>query len=108
MGMVYSYVKAWWGGICRPLQEFTTHYPWPLDELAGMVGSKHGRWIGRWLHGVPTKAMIYKVFVLIGGVLIGTGFVCISQYYRPITGLLIGTLGLLMFAIWGVSDEDVK
>lgn len=107
--MVRSYLTAFASGIARPLSGPPTAHGW-LDkfEIAGRLGSKHGRWIGRWLHGKPTRAMIYKIFVLWAGVLIGLGYVCNDQYYRPISGIMIGTIGLILFAIWGISEEDVR
>jgi hypothetical protein len=109
--MVRSYLTAFVYGIKFPFLNNTTVGMIPYEEghwIAHCFGSKHGRWIGRWLHGRPTRAMIYKIFVLIAGVMVGFGYVCNDQYYRPITGLLIGTLGLLMFALWGVSEDDVR
>lgn len=109
MGVVRSYLTAFAAGVARPLVGGAMAHGW-LDkfELFERLGSKHGRWVGRWLHGKPTRAMIYKIFVLVAGVLIGLGYVCNDQYYRPLSGLLIGTVGLMMFAIWGISDDDVR
>lgn len=108
MGVVRSYLTAFAGGVKDPRQRNSVacHF-WPKDA-ATVFGLKHGRWVGRWLHGIPTRAMIYKIFVLVAGVLIGLGYVCNDQYYRPLSGLLIGTVGLMMFAIWGISDDDVR
>jgi hypothetical protein len=103
MGMVRAYLMALWAGLWRPFD---------IPELsllpAVLLGTKHGRWVGRWLHGKPTRAMIYKIFVLVGGILVGFGYVCWDTYYRPITGIFIGTIGLLMFAVWGISEDDLK
>ena len=108
MGLVSSYLTAFVSGAKDPRQRNSVacHF-WPTD-VATVLGLKHGRWVGRWLHGIPTRAMVYKIFVLAAGVLIGFGYVCNDQYYRPISGILIGTVGLTMFAIWGISDDDVR
>jgi hypothetical protein len=106
--MVRSYLTAFAVGVKNPFQRNTLAAGFPTDDVALELGSKHGRWIGRWLHGKPTRAMIYKIFVLWAGVLLGLGYVCNDQYYRPISGIMIGTLGLIMFAIWGISEEDVR
>lgn len=109
MGMVSSYLTAFVEGVQNPLFGAPPAFGW-IDkfEVLSRLGSKHGRWVGRWLHGKPTRAMIYKIFVLFAGVLIGLGYVCNDQYYRPVSGLVIGTVGLMMFAIWGISDDDVR
>jgi hypothetical protein len=52
--------------------------------------------------------MIFKVFVMVGGLLVGTGYVCINQFYRPIAGLVIGTVGVVMLLFWGISDDDLR
>lgn len=108
MGMVYAYVTAWLAGLFHPLQERTVANVASLSELASHFGSKHGRWIGRWMHGKPTKAMIFKIFVLLSSMLMTLGFLNIDHYYRPITGLMIGSFGLLVFLFWGISDDDLK
>src|SRR5208337_2731607 len=107
--MFRSYLMAFYIGITRPFQSNTTVGAVPFEEscdFSWVLGNHHGRWIGRWLHGRPTRAMIFKLFVVFGGVAMGLGYVCIDQYYRPLTGLLIGTTGLLAFAIWGITGED--
>ena len=108
MGVVGTYLTAFVLGVKHPFQKNTLDGGFPPNEVFMELGSKHGRWVGRWLHGKPTRPMIYKIFVLVAGVLLGLGYVCNDQYYRPITGLLVGTLGLVMFALWGISEEDVR
>jgi hypothetical protein len=107
--MVRSYLTAFQLGVMNPFQRNAPTAGFQLTTDVFMeLGSKHGRWCGRWLHGKPTRAMIYKIFVLLAGVLLGLGYVCNDQYYRPITGILVGTVGLMMFAFWGISEEDVR
>lgn len=109
MGMVRSYLTSFAAGLHNPFAKSTLAGGFlPHTELAADLGSKHGRWLGRWLHGKPTQAMIYKIFVMFGGVLFGLGYVCIDQYYRPLTGLFIGTIGLMMFVLWGVTEDDLR
>jgi len=108
MGVVGTYLTAFALGVKNPFTRTPFAGGFPPTEVFADLGSKHGRWVGRWLHGKPTRAMIYKVFVLIAGVLLGLGYVCNDQYYRPLTGIMIGTIGLLMFAFWGIAEEDVR
>ncbi len=108
MGVVGSYLTAFTLGVKSPFQKSPLAAGFPPNDVAMDLGSKHGRWVGRWLHGKPTRPMIYKIFVLVAGMLISLGYVCNDQYYRPITGILIGTLGLVMFALWGIAEEDVR
>ena len=110
MGGFYLYLKAFALGVTRPFQSNTQIGDIPYEQghdLAWCLGNHHGRWLGRWLHGKPTRAMIFKLFVVASGVAMGLGYVCIDQYYRPLTGLLIGTCGAVGFLFWGISPEDL-
>ncbi len=108
MGVVNAYLKTFVAGLKQPTHGWLFSSDSPNVEIAMQFGSNHGRWLGRWLHGIPTRAMIYKLFVVLAGILLGFGFVCWDIYYRPITGLFIGTVGLLMFATWGISQADLE
>ncbi len=108
MGMVGSYLKAFVDGAIHPFRVWTFVCPTPWDEEVMRLGHRHGCWLGRWLRGRPTRAMIFKLFVLLSGLLLGIGYICIDVYYRPLTGIVIGTVGLVMFALWGISEDDLK
>lgn len=101
------YIRSLYHGSTR-LQVTRVLPGWTFMQVkAVLLGGKHGRWIGRWLHGIPTKGMIYKLFVVVAGFLMGLGFGCIEKYYVPISGILIGLAGVVMFLLWGIAEDDV-
>ena len=104
MVLVYAYLAGWACGVCNP----TVGHEDTGKGVAFKVGTNPGRWVGRWLTGRPTRPMIFKLFTLLSGVLISSGYINLSQYYRPLTGIVIGTIGVLMFAVWGISSDDLK